>query len=291
MRNSRSLFVLLFLLFPAGRAALGQGVPCSSDDGRRNYCSADTSQGVTMIKQRSEAACTQGYSWDFDYRGVWVDHGCRADFALQARPDADDRIITCSSEDGGRHYCKADARRGAQLVRQRSGSPCIQGSTWDFDEHGIWVDKGCRADFAVETRDRHENTELGQTIACSSDDGRRNYCPVDTSWAEVRLVKQRSGSPCTEGSTWGFDQQQIWVDRGCRADFAVVRSRNQGRKNCVRSVGERRAYELVEQCRQVSPGTHPPCNAENTCKMITDEIRRSCELLGRDAPGFCDEYR
>jgi hypothetical protein len=48
---------------------------------------------------------------------------------------------------------------------------------------------------------------------------------------------------------------------------------------------------LVEQCRQVSPGTHPPCNAENSCRVITDEIRRSCQLLGRDGPRFCEEYR
>jgi Protein of unknown function (DUF3011)/Ricin-type beta-trefoil lectin domain-like len=59
-------------------------------------------------------------------------------------------------------------------------------------------------------------------IRCSSDDGRRRYCETDTGRG-VRLVKQISGSVCEEGRTWGFDRRGIWVDRGCRADFAILR--------------------------------------------------------------------
>lgn len=295
MRISRSVFVLFLLLFPAGRAVFGQNLYCASDDGRRNFCRADTNQGVTLIKQRSDAACTQGYSWDYDYRGIWVDHGCRAEFALQPPPDRDDRIVSCSSDDGGRRHCKADTRRGVLLVRQRSGSPCEEGRTWGYDEHGIWVDRGCRGDFALEGRDHdrdHDRDEHGSTemVSCSSDDGRRNFCEFEVR-GEVRMVKQRSGSPCIEGSTWGYDHRGIWVDRGCRADFAVERRRNDDERSCARSVGEQRANELAEKCRRVAPGEHPPCNAENSCKVITDEIRRGCALLRRDAPGFCDEYR
>jgi hypothetical protein len=58
------------------------------------------------------------------------------------------------------------------------------------------------------------------TITCSSDNGKRNYCTADTR-SGVRLVRQISGSPCQEGSTWGYDSRGIWVDRGCRAEFAV----------------------------------------------------------------------
>ena len=60
-----------------------------------------------------------------------------------------------------------------------------------------------------------------QTISCSSDDGRRHYCAADIR-GEVRMVKQNSDSPCQQGYSWGFDRGGIWVDRGCRADFAVV---------------------------------------------------------------------
>ena len=60
---------------------------------------------------------------------------------------------------------------------------------------------------------------------------------------------------------------------------------------CVEGVGAERAKRLVDECLQVSPATHPPCNAQNTCALIIDEIKRGCGLLGRDAPAFCNEYR
>ncbi|MGH9842428.1 MAG: RICIN domain-containing protein [Blastocatellia bacterium] len=60
----------------------------------------------------------------------------------------------------------------------------------------------------------------GATINCASDDGRRKTCPADTSGG-VRLARQISGSPCIQGQTWGFNRRNIWVDRGCRADFEV----------------------------------------------------------------------
>jgi hypothetical protein len=62
--------------------------------------------------------------------------------------------------------------------------------------------------------------------------------------------------------------------------------------SCVASVGAAQAQRLVERCLRVSTATHPPCDAQNTCALITDEIRHGCSLLGSsDAPGFCSEYR
>ncbi len=58
-------------------------------------------------------------------------------------------IITCASNDGRRVFCDADTRNGVQLVEQHGNAPCRQGSTWGFDRRGIWVDRGCRADFEV----------------------------------------------------------------------------------------------------------------------------------------------
>jgi hypothetical protein len=58
-------------------------------------------------------------------------------------------IITCSSNDGRRNYCAADTRGGVIMSRQISGSPCRLNSTWGFDNRGIWVDQGCRAEFQL----------------------------------------------------------------------------------------------------------------------------------------------
>jgi hypothetical protein len=60
---------------------------------------------------------------------------------------------------------------------------------------------------------------------------------------------------------------------------------------CLNAVGIERSRQLVNECLQVSPATHPPCNAQNACSLIVDEIKRGCALIGKGAPGFCAEYQ
>ncbi len=60
---------------------------------------------------------------------------------------------------------------------------------------------------------------------------------------------------------------------------------------CLNAVGIERSRQLVNECIQVSPATHPPCNAQNACSLIVEEIKRGCALIGQGAPGFCAEYR
>lgn len=60
---------------------------------------------------------------------------------------------------------------------------------------------------------------------------------------------------------------------------------------CSVAVGAARAQKLVDECLAVSPATHPPCNAQNSCVLIIDEIKRGCSLIGRNAPQYCQEYK
>ncbi len=170
--KSLRLFLVAAAFFLLGTASLSaqQTFNCSSEDGHRHYCSADTHHGdVRMVKQRSDSRCEEGYSWGRDNRGVWVDHGCRADFEVvdnhhhdnfgNAGYRNDDRragvqAVTCSSDDMKRHYCPADTRGGVRLYKQLSDARCQEGSSWGFDERGIWVDRGCRADFQTGTGGR-----------------------------------------------------------------------------------------------------------------------------------------
>jgi hypothetical protein len=225
------LVVAAFVIF--GPRSSAQTLSCSSDDGHRHYCPADTRGGVQLLKQRSDSPCQQGYSWGFDRGGVWVDRGCRADFAVNAYQyrgpvsgGGGGVTISCSSDDGGRHYCSATPGR-VRLLQQRSQSPCQEGYSWGSDGRGIWVDHGCRADFSVDSYQygggpgQYSGGGDGGTVSCSSDDGGRHYCP--TNGGRVRLSRQRSESPCREGYSWGQDRRGIWVDHGCRAEFAVER--------------------------------------------------------------------
>ncbi|HEX8872217.1 MAG TPA: DUF3011 domain-containing protein [Candidatus Acidoferrum sp.] len=130
--------------------------------------------------------------------------------------------IYCASEDGHRHYCNADVGNGIQLYRQHSQSPCRFRETWGYDERGIWVDRGCRADFVAGYGNDQNWGGFGEkfVVYCASDDGRRAVCPADTRGG-IRLVRKRSDSSCVYGASWGYDNQGIWVDRGCRADFEI----------------------------------------------------------------------
>ena len=66
---------------------LSQRIRCESvqsDGYGRKYCAANTRNGVRLIRQIGESACTQGSSWGYDTSGVWVDNGCRAEFEMRA---------------------------------------------------------------------------------------------------------------------------------------------------------------------------------------------------------------
>jgi len=62
--------------------------------------------------------------------------------------------------------------------------------------------------------------------------------------------------------------------------------------SCEDEVGKKQAAVLVERCLQISPATHPPCNAQNPCPLIEDEIKRGCkfarETKGAVVPDFCN---
>jgi hypothetical protein len=213
----------------------GQVITCSSNDMRRNYCAADVRGGAQLVRQRSDAPCIFNHTWGFiNGRGIWVDRGCRADFQVGGSGWGgwdNGYNIYCASDDGRRNVCPTDTRGGVQLVRQISGSPCDFGRTWGYNHRGIWVDRGCRADFRIGGGGGGGNGggwQPGgggvQVITCSSDDMRRQNCRVDTRGG-VRLVRQRSDADCVYGRTWGYDRGGIWVDRGCRADFEVGKIR------------------------------------------------------------------
>ena len=96
------------------------------------------------------------------------------------------------------------------------------------------MDRGCRAEFEVTSGGwRWDRTDRGgselQTITCESRDRRRQSCPAEIR-GTVRLARQLSDTACREGSTWGYDQRSIWVDRGCRAEFEIQNQDDRSRR-------------------------------------------------------------
>jgi hypothetical protein len=178
---TRVIAVFLAVVFVGGSlsqatAQRGDYLRCESNNGRRNFCGADTRGGVRLVRQNSDSPCIAGRTWGYDRRSIWVDRGCRADFVTGTnyrdrdygrdrdydrdrgrdrdydRDRGRDRFVQtfyCESGDFRRHYCSEGARGDVRLIRQRSESPCVFGRTWGRDRNGVWVDRGCRADFEV----------------------------------------------------------------------------------------------------------------------------------------------
>lgn len=161
-RNRKSIWVddgcrAEFLVGTATVAhpAFAPRVRCQSINNGRTHCAADTSYGVQLARQISRNGCVRGEDWGFDENGVWVNHGCRADFVLGVRPDSvpmtssTRTTVVCESQNNTLNRCAADTLFGVALARQMSQNACVRGESWGYDAVGIWVNKGCRAEFVL----------------------------------------------------------------------------------------------------------------------------------------------
>jgi hypothetical protein len=139
----------------------------------------------------------------------------------------DGGVVRCESNDERTRTCAANTRGGVRLIRRLSDAQCIEGSSWGHDNRGIWVSRGCRADFQLGTGNAYGNSGYGapgygsgNTVRCESQDNRQRRCNVRVT-RSVTLIRKLSDSACVQGRTWGWDGGGIWVDRGCRAEFSV----------------------------------------------------------------------
>ena len=230
----------------------GTDFTCESSDGRYRECRLDGRQNVRLQRQLSRTACVEGSTWGVRRDVVWVDRGCRGQFAATSwqggnRDDAryGDRgrwynnqrggNVICESPRSRHNRCAIDTRRGVVLVRQLSDTSCREGHNWGVDNGAVWVDHGCRAEFApgngrnwqqgwgYGNNSGYGNSGYGQppqVIQCSSDDGRQRYCRADV-YRDVQLSRQLSRADCIRGRTWGWDRGGVWVNSGCRAEFVI----------------------------------------------------------------------
>ena len=148
----------------------GEQVRCSSNDERTQRCGVDTRGGVRIVRQESRSPCIQGRTWGHDRRGIWVSQGCRATFEVgggYARGGYDDRgrgyydhrgdnyyggaqVVRCESRDERQRFCPVrGGLRDVQIVRRLSDTQCRYNYNWGFRRDGIWVDRGCRAEFRI----------------------------------------------------------------------------------------------------------------------------------------------
>lgn len=159
---------------------------------------------------------------------------------------AETPVVRCESDEGTRQRCAMDVSRGVQLVRQLSTQSCIRETSWGMDEQGIWVCRGCRAEFAPEQPAPGQRL-VRRMVRCESK-GRTVTCPVLLRGAPVRLIRQQSLLPCREGRTWGYGRNEIWVSRGCQGQFEVGAEDGSGFVDVPRQVICESKSEMRREC-------------------------------------------
>lgn len=122
-------------------------------------------RGVAVVRIDDTKGGREGYTFDLEWRGgsnyrrgeyggygPGYDGDRRGNGGYGRGNNNNSFIVSCASDDMRRNYCDTDTRNGVRLVRQRSEAACRQGVSWGYDRRGIWVDRGCRADFEVGSR-------------------------------------------------------------------------------------------------------------------------------------------
>jgi hypothetical protein len=140
----------------ASAPATGRLVTVESEGMQREVRYVSTRGGVRLRRQLSREACVEGVSWGFDRERIWVEKGCRAEFEVGGSSTGSGgslfggaKSVKVESKGMQRVYKRVDTKGGVRLSKQRSREACVEGVSWGFDRDGIWVDKGCRAEFVV----------------------------------------------------------------------------------------------------------------------------------------------
>ena len=149
-------------------------VQCESVNMRPATCPVPWREAV-LVRQTSNSSCVEGRTWGMRRGAIWVDRGCSGVFAAAGgrpghRPGPDHRPgrggwapgpdwdrdirLRCGSPQFSYNLCQVDTGRGSRVYikRQLSDTRCVEGRNWGWNRGGIWVDKGCSAEFIVERR-------------------------------------------------------------------------------------------------------------------------------------------
>lgn len=150
----RSIAMAVVLVGAAPASAQDFAMRCESRDFAHNFCpSGGRVVSAQLVRQLSRAPCQLGRTWGWQGHGIWVSDGCAGDFQVRSSspppPPPSANLVACESREYRYNFCHTGRVRSAELVRQRSRAPCLQGRTWGWTRDGIWVDQGCEGTFRI----------------------------------------------------------------------------------------------------------------------------------------------
>ncbi|WP_428992200.1 DUF3011 domain-containing protein [Pseudoxanthomonas suwonensis] len=209
-----------------GSSWTGQTLTCSSNDRRRRECRTPFNGRPVLVENISGTRCVEGVNFGGGGGVMWVDKGCRGRFAegrggWQGGKPGTGQTIRCESRNNRETVCGTGFRGRAVLVRQLSDTRCVENRNWGQRGSNIWVSGGCRGEFAEGGGGWGGGANPNYSVTCSSENNRRRTCAWDRRQGRPVVIENISKTRCQENANWGWDGNQIWVDRGCRARFGA----------------------------------------------------------------------
>ena len=245
-----SLLALLCTGFAPGLAAQTSTVRCEAPGRAQTQCPIPSHAEVRLARTLSQEACREGHNWGVGTSFIWVNGGCRAEFAVtttgyeqgQGNASANrNQLRACRSEADRRLAAysydqisvEADSRQGnVAYVRWWVGpmsglcAVAANGRVLQFTNNPVGIGGG-----GATTR-----------VVCESRYG-RDECRIPAG-ARIRLLRQIGQQPCRLNDTYGLGPEYIWVDKGCRGEFEVATAGGEGagsgRVVCASSLNTRR---------------------------------------------------
>lgn len=90
---------------------------------------------IALVALAFLAGCAADPQWHDDRHG----HG-----------RGETQTLSCASNENAYRRCDVDGRVIKVRLRERQSlSKCEYGTSWGWSRYGVWVDRGCRADFDI----------------------------------------------------------------------------------------------------------------------------------------------
>ena len=213
----------------AAAAVQASTVTCESTNNEYKSCPVNTNGGVRLSQQLSSKGCWENDTWGFDRNKIWVDRGCRAQFQVGANATSTagkgDALAVAAVVGIAAAAIIASNQHDDHHNKNKNNSNYNNSYNNNYDNrYDGRYDSRYDDDYRNYDNSRYGYNGYGgdprRTFTCESRNDRRIYCSIPGR-GHVEVYKQRSSSPCRHGHSWGVEGNSVWVDDGCRAEFAV----------------------------------------------------------------------
>jgi len=127
---------------------------------------------------------------------------------LATAPAVASENVSCFSNGGRYNYCSARTDSRVRLVRQISHTKCRQYDNWGYDRNGVWVDRGCSAEFEVghdSYRGGHSDHDKDLKVAAGAVAG---LALIAALASKNKAQDQRDVSSWAVGTFRGYDSEE-----------------------------------------------------------------------------------